>query len=135
VADLALKDGPHQLAAQVRKLSVIDWIFWLRMRAFSGPVPIEQTTVEDFRQALCGQRARSLLFWCSKLLPIMCKDSSITLVSSLAAYSAVANLSAYAATKGAVCDHGQALCIGARPRVFESMPLLPGVVETEMSSF
>jgi len=38
-ADLASKDGAHQLAKQVRALSASGWIFWLRMQEFRAHLP------------------------------------------------------------------------------------------------
>ena len=100
----------------------------------SGPVPIEQTTVEDFDK-LYAVNVRAPYFLVQQLLPIMCKDSSITLVSSLAAYSAVANLSAYAATKGAVATMVKHFALALGPKGIRVNAVAPGVVETEMSSF
>lgn len=41
-------------------------------------------------------------FLVQQLLPVMCKGSSIVLLSSLAAHAALGTLAAYAATKGAI---------------------------------
>jgi len=134
VADLALKDGPHQLAAQVREIVGDRLDILVANAGISGPVPIEQTTVEDFDK-LYAVNVRAPYFLVQQLLPIMCKDSSITLVSSLAAYSAVANLSAYAATKGAVATMVKHFALALGPKGIRVNAVAPGVVETEMSSF
>jgi 3-oxoacyl-[acyl-carrier protein] reductase len=65
----------------------------------------------------------------------MSKDSSITLISSLAAYFAVDQLSAYAATKGAVATMVKHFAAALGPRGIRVNAVAPGVVETEMSSF
>jgi 3-oxoacyl-[acyl-carrier protein] reductase len=65
----------------------------------------------------------------------MCKDSRITLVSSLVAHSAVANLSAYAATKGAVATLVKHFALALGPKGIRVNAVAPGVAETEMSSF
>src|SRR5882757_4961221 len=134
VADLALKDGPHQLAKQVRTIVGDRLDILVANAGISGPAPIEQTTVEDFDK-LYAVNVRAPYFLVQQLLPIMCKDSSITLVSSLAAYSAVANLSAYAATKGAVATMVKHFALALGPKGVRVNAVAPGVVETEMSSF
>jgi 3-oxoacyl-[acyl-carrier protein] reductase len=70
-----------------------------------------------------------------QLLPVLGKDSSITLISSLAAYAAVGNLSAYAATKGAVGTMVKHFAAALGPKGIRVNAVAPGVVETEMSSF
>src|SRR5277367_1994235 len=47
-ADLALKDGPHQLAKQVRAIVGERLDILVANAGISGPSPIEETTVEDF---------------------------------------------------------------------------------------
>ena len=63
------------------------------------------------------------------------KLRSITLISSLAAHAAVANLSAYAATKGAVDTMVKHFAAALGPKGIRVNAIAPGVVETEMSSF
>lgn len=95
---------------------------------------IEETTVEDFDR-LSAVNVRAPLFLVQQLLPILGERSSVVLLSSLAADSAVRNLSAYAATKGAIdtmVTHFAAALGGKGIRV---NAVAPGVVPTEMSSF
>ena len=47
-------------------------------------------------------KVRAPYFLVQQLLPTLCKDSSIVLLSRLAAHAAVGTLSAYAATRGAI---------------------------------
>jgi NAD(P)-dependent dehydrogenase (short-subunit alcohol dehydrogenase family) len=133
-ADLALKDGPHQLAKQVRAVVGDRLDILVANAGISGASPIDQTTVEDFDR-LYAVNVRAPYFLVQQLLPIMCKDSSITLVSSLAAYAAVANLSAYAATKGAVATLVKHFALALGPKGIRVNAVAPGVVDTEMSSF
>jgi 3-oxoacyl-[acyl-carrier protein] reductase len=60
---------------------------------------IEETTVED---DLFAVNVRAPYFLVQQLLPTLCKNSSIVLLSSLAAHATGGTLSAYAATKGAI---------------------------------
>jgi NAD(P)-dependent dehydrogenase (short-subunit alcohol dehydrogenase family) len=69
------------------------------------------------------------------LLPIMRKDSSIVLVSSLAARAAVGALSAYAATKGAIDTLVTHFAAVLGERGIRVNAVAPGVVATDMSSF
>jgi len=133
-ADLALKDGPHQLAKQVRGIVGDRLDILVANAGISTPSPIEQVTVEDFDQ-LYAVNVRAPYFLVQQLLPIMCKDSSITLISSLAAHTAVGNLSAYAATKGALNTLVKHFAVALGPKGVRVNAIAPGVVETEMSSF
>jgi len=59
---------------------------------------IEETTVEDFDD-LFAVNVRAPFFLVRQLLPVMCKGSSVVLLSTLAAHAAVGTLSAYSAAK------------------------------------
>jgi NAD(P)-dependent dehydrogenase (short-subunit alcohol dehydrogenase family) len=133
-ADLALKDGPHQLAKQVRAIVGERLDILVANAGISGPSPIEETTVEDFDR-LYAVNVRAPYFLVQQLLPIMCKDSSITLLSSLAARVAVGNLAAYATTKGAVATMMKHFAAALGPKGIRVNAVAPGIVETEMSSF
>ena len=133
-ADLALKDGAHQLAKQVRGIVGERLDILVANAGFGKPSPIEQTTVDDFDK-LYAVNVRAPYFLVQQLLPIMGKDSSITLISSLAARSAVGHLSAYAATKGAVATMVKHFAAALGPRGIRVNAVAPGVVETEMSIF
>jgi 3-oxoacyl-[acyl-carrier protein] reductase len=133
-ADLAAKDGSHQLAKQVRSIVGERLDILVANAGVSRASPIEQTTVEDFDN-LYAVNVRAPYFLVQQLLPIMCKGSSITLVSSLAARAAVNNLSAYAATKGAVDTMVKHFAAALGPKGIRVNAVAPGVVETDMSNF
>jgi 3-oxoacyl-[acyl-carrier protein] reductase len=132
-ADLALKDGPHQLAKQVTGIVGERLDILVANAGISRPSSIEQTTVEDFDE-LYAVNVRAPYFLVQQLLPILSKDSSITFISSLAAYAAVGNLSAYAATKGAIATMVKHFAAALGPKGIRVNAVAPGVVETEMSS-
>jgi NAD(P)-dependent dehydrogenase (short-subunit alcohol dehydrogenase family) len=132
-ADLALKDGSHQLATQVRGIVGERLDILVANAGISKPSSIEQTTVDDFDK-LYAVNVRAPYFLVQQLLPILCKDGSITLISSLAADSVVGNLSAYAATKGAVSTMVKHFAAALGPKGIRVNAIAPGVVETEMSS-
>ncbi|OIQ78661.1 2,3-dihydro-2,3-dihydroxybenzoate dehydrogenase [mine drainage metagenome] len=100
----------------------------------SRPATIEETTVADF-DALFAVNVRAPFFLVQQLLPILKEGSSVVLLSSLAAHAAVGNLSAYAASKGAIDTLVKhfAFILGARG--IRVNAVAPGVVETDMSSF
>ena len=70
-----------------------------------------------------------------QLLPVLGEGSSVILVSSLAAHAAVGELSAYAATKGAVDTLVKHLASALGGRGIRVNAVAPGVVDTDMSSF
>jgi 3-oxoacyl-[acyl-carrier protein] reductase len=57
------------------------------------------------------------------------------MVSSLAAHASVGNLSAYAATKGAIDTLVKHFASALGPRGIRVNAVAPGVVETDMSNF
>ncbi len=133
-ADLAAPDGAHKLAAKARKI-VGDRLDILVLNAgISKAATIEETTIADF-DALFAVNVRAPYFLVQQLLPILKEGSSVIFTSSLAAHAAVGNLSAYAATKGAIDTLVKhfALILGAKGVRVNAVA--PGVVETDMSSF
>jgi NAD(P)-dependent dehydrogenase (short-subunit alcohol dehydrogenase family) len=95
---------------------------------------IEETTLEDF-DALFAVNVRPPYFLVQQLLPVMCKGSSVVLLSSLAAHTAIGALSAYAATKGATDTLVKHFAAALGERGIRVNAVTPGVVPTDMSSF
>lgn len=93
--DLHTADGPHRLARRAR------FIIGARLDVLVASAGIENTSVADFDD-LFALNVRAPYFLVQQLMPVMCKGSSVVLVSSLAAHASVGQLSAYAATKGAI---------------------------------
>jgi 3-oxoacyl-[acyl-carrier protein] reductase len=120
-SDLAEPDGAHKLATKVRGI-------------VSKAATIEETTLEDF-DTMFAVNVRAPFFLVQQLLPILKEGSSVIFTSSLAAHAAVGNLSAYAATKGAIDTLVKhfAQVLGARG--IRVNAVAPGVVETDMSNF
>ncbi|BCD86734.1 short-chain dehydrogenase [Pseudomonas solani] len=133
VADLASAEGPRILAAEVgervRRLDVL-----VASAGIAQTATLEETRIEDFDR-LFAVNVRAPFFLVQQLLPLLGEGSSLVLISSLGARSAVGDIPAYAATKGAldtlVLHFAQAL--GGRG--IRVNGLAPGVVDTEMSSF
>src|ERR1700692_4340601 len=94
-------DGPHTLAKRVRAVVGHRLDILVANAGISKSASIEETTVEDFDDQF-AVNVRAPYFLVQQLLPVMCKGSSVVLLSSLAAHAAVGTLSAYAATKGAI---------------------------------
>jgi 3-oxoacyl-[acyl-carrier protein] reductase len=133
-ADLAQTDGPAKLAAAVRQIVGDRLDILVANAGISRAKTIEETSIEDF-DALFAVNVRAPYFLVQQLLPILAEGSSIIFTSSLAARAAVGNLSAYAATKGAIETLVKHFAFILGPRGIRVNAVAPGVVETDMSSF
>ncbi len=100
----------------------------------SKAATIEETTVEDFH-SLFAVNVRAPYFLVQQLLPILGGGSSVVLLSSLAAHASVVNLSAYAATKGAIDTLVKHFAFALGERGVRVNAVAPGVVATDMSNF
>src|ERR1700751_2190288 len=99
--DLAAADGLHKLATQARSIIGARLDILVANAGISKAATIEETTLEDFDK-LFAVNVRAPFFLVQQLLPILKEGSSVIFTSSLAAHAAVGDLSAYAATKGAI---------------------------------
>ena len=133
-ADLAAPDGPHILAKQVRGIIGDRLDILVANAGISKATAIENTTIEDF-DSLFAVNVRAPYFLVQQLLPILGSGSSVVLLSSLAAHASVVNLSAYAATKGAIDTLVRHFAFALGERGIRVNAVAPGVVETDMSSF
>ncbi len=133
-ADLRASDGPHALAERVRAIVGDRLDILVASAGISKAGTIEETTVEDF-DALFAVNVRAPYFLLQQLLPVMCKGSSVVLLSSLAAHASVGTLSAYAATKGAIDTLVKHFAAALGERGIRVNAVAPGVVPTDMSSF
>src|SRR3984893_11791627 len=133
-ADLRASDGPHALAERVRAIVGDRLDIFVASAGIAKAATIEETTVEDF-EALFAVNVRAPYFLVQQLLPVMCKGSSVVLLSSLAARATVGTLSAYAATKGAIDTLVKHFAAALGERGIRVNAVAPGVVPTEMSNF
>jgi len=133
-ADLALKDGPHHLAEQVRSIVGQRLDILVANAGIAIPSTIEETKVDDFDR-LFAVNVRAPYFLVQQLLPLLHNDSSITFVSSLAARSSVGNISAYAATKGAIDTIVKHFAAALGPKGIRVNAVAPGIVDTDISNF
>jgi 3-oxoacyl-[acyl-carrier protein] reductase len=133
-ADLSDPQGAHKLAARVRQIVGDRLDILVANAGISKAATIEETTVEDF-DALFAVNVRAPYFLVQQLLPILKEGSSVVFTSSLAAHAAVGNLSAYAATKGAIDTLVKHFALVLGPKGVRVNAVAPGVVETDMSSF
>ncbi|MFM0714884.1 SDR family oxidoreductase [Paraburkholderia strydomiana] len=133
-ADLRDADGAHLLAKRVREVIGHRLDILVANAGVSRAASIEETTVEAFN-TLFAVNVRAPYFLVQQLLPVMCKGSSIVMISSLAARAAVGTLSAYAATKGAVDTLVTHFASALGERGIRVNAVAPGVVETDMSNF
>ncbi|MBB2926269.1 SDR family NAD(P)-dependent oxidoreductase [Paraburkholderia silvatlantica] len=133
-ADLAEPDGPRRLARHVRAIVGERLDILVSSAGIAKVAALEETGVEDFDE-LFAVNVRAPYFLVQQLLPIMCKGSSVTLLSSLAAHAAIGGLSAYSATKGAVDTLVRHWAAYLGPRGIRVNAVAPGVVQTDMSNF
>jgi NAD(P)-dependent dehydrogenase (short-subunit alcohol dehydrogenase family) len=132
--DLSAPDGAHKLATQVRAVVGDRLDILVANAGISKSATIEATTVDDFDR-LFAVNVRAPFFLVQQLLPILGKDSSIVLVSSLGAHTAVGTLSAYAATKGAIDTLVKYFAAALGERGIRVNAVAPGIVATDMSNF
>jgi NAD(P)-dependent dehydrogenase (short-subunit alcohol dehydrogenase family) len=133
-ADLSERDGPAKLAKAVRAI-VGDRLDILFLNAgVAKAATIEETTLDDFDN-LFAVNVRAPYFLVQQLLPTLSEGSSVIMTGSLAARTAVGNLSAYASTKGAVHTLVTHLAVALGDRGIRVNGIAPGVIATEMSSF
>src|ERR1700722_7398506 len=132
--DLAAADGPHKLAAQVRRIVGDRLDILVANAGISKAAKLEDYSVEDFDN-LFAVNVRAPFFLVQQLLPILGSGSSIVLLSSLAAHASVGTLAAYAATKGAIDTLVKHFASALGPRNVRVNAVAPGAVATDMSSF
>jgi 3-oxoacyl-[acyl-carrier protein] reductase len=133
-ADLGAPDGAHMLAKKVRAIVPERLDLIVANAGISKAATIEEQTVEDFDR-LFAVNVRAPFFLVQQLLPVLREGSSIVLVSSLGAHAALGNLSAYAATKGAIDTLVKHLAAALGPRGIRVNAVAPGVIDTDMSNF
>jgi 3-oxoacyl-[acyl-carrier protein] reductase len=133
-ADLRAPDAAHMLAARVRPLIGERLHILVANAGISKSATIEGTTPEVFDN-LFAVNVRAPYFLVQQLLPMLGSGSSVVLLSSLAAHSAVPALSAYSASKGAVESLVKPFAAELGARGIRVNAVAPGVVDTEMSSF
>jgi 3-oxoacyl-[acyl-carrier protein] reductase len=134
-ADLALKDGPHQLAEQVRRVAGPGLDILVANAGISLLSALEETKVEGFDK-IFAVNVRAPYFLVQQLLPILSKNSSVIFVSSLAAHATVSNaISAYSATKGAIDTLVKHFAAALGPKGIRVNAVAPGIVDTDISNF
>jgi NAD(P)-dependent dehydrogenase (short-subunit alcohol dehydrogenase family) len=133
-ADLADPQGAHRLATEVREIVGDRLDILVANAGISKAATLEDTTPEDF-DALFAVNVRAPYFLVQQLLPILGYGSSVIFTSSLAAHAAVGNLSAYAATKGAIDTLVKHFALILGEKGVRVNAVAPGVVETDMSNF
>jgi 3-oxoacyl-[acyl-carrier protein] reductase len=132
-ADLALKDGPHQLAERVRVAAGERLDILVANAGISLRSPITETQVEEFDK-LFAVNVRAPYFLVQQLLSILQEGSSVIFLSSLAAHATVGNIAAYSATKGAIDTLVKYFAVALGPKGIRVNAVAPGVVETDISN-
>lgn len=132
-ADLEQPDGAFVLAVGVKEITArLDIL--IANAGIGKMVTLEDTTVADFDR-LFAVNVRAPYFIVQQLLPILSEGASVIFTSSLAARAQVGNLSAYAASKGAVNTLVKQLAPVLGAQNIRVNAVAPGVIETDLSSF
>ena len=132
-ADLAAPDGAHVLANKVRALvNRVDVL--VNNAGVAIFKPLKDTTVADFDR-LFAVNVRAPYFLVQQLLPLLGEGANIIFTSSVVARTAVPDLVAYSATKGAVDTLIKQLAAQLGPQGIRVNGIAPGVIDTDMSSF
>ena len=133
-ADLSTPDGAHVLAQRTREIVGARLDVLVANAGVSKAATIEETTVEDFDR-LFAVNVRAPFFLIQQLIPVLGEGSSVILLSSLAARTAVGTIYAYAATKGAIDTLVKHFAHALGGRGIRVNAVAPGIVATDMSNF
>ena len=132
--DLARPDSPAKLAQQVKAIVGDRLDILVANAGVSGAATIAEQTVAGFDN-LWAVNVRAPYFLVQQLLPLLHDGSSVILISSLGARSAVGNLSAYASTKGADDTLVKYFAAALGPQGIRVNAVAPGVIDTDMSHY
>jgi 3-oxoacyl-[acyl-carrier protein] reductase len=133
-ADLRDIQGTFDLSERAREISSEKLDILVANAGIARPARLEDTTVEDFDD-MFAVNVKAPFFLVQQLSPIMSAGSSIILTSSLATRTTVGELSAYAASKGAISTLVTHFAAELGLRGIRVNAVAPGVVATDMSSF
>jgi 3-oxoacyl-[acyl-carrier protein] reductase len=132
-ANLEDANGPFALGKAVREITgKLDIL--IANAGVGTSASLEETTVADFDK-LFAVNVRAPYFTLQQLLPILSDNASVIFTSSLVARTSVANLSAYAGTKGAINTLVKQFAPVLGARGIRVNAVAPGVIDTDMSSF
>jgi NAD(P)-dependent dehydrogenase (short-subunit alcohol dehydrogenase family) len=133
-ANLAASDGAHKLADAVRKLLPGKLDILVANAGVAKMGAIEALTVKEFDE-LFAVNVRAPYFLVQQLLPVLGKGASIVMISSVVARTAISNLVAYSATKGAVSTMVKHFAAALGEQGIRVNAVAPGVIETDLASF
>jgi NAD(P)-dependent dehydrogenase (short-subunit alcohol dehydrogenase family) len=128
VADVADLSALDDLAGQVKsEFGQLDILF-VNAGIFA-PAPVGQNTEEMFDTQM-GINFKGAVFTIEKLLPILKDGASIINLSSINAYTGMANTSIYAASKAAMNSYTRTAATELAPRNIRVNSVNPGPVAT-----
>ncbi|MDR5740581.1 MULTISPECIES: glucose 1-dehydrogenase [unclassified Caballeronia] len=133
-SDFTNPASPHALAERACRYFDGSLDIFVANAGIAHSALLRDTRIEDFDR-LMAINVRAPYFLIQQLEPIMREGGSIVLLSSLASRSPVGDISAYAATKGAVDTLVKHFAHALAQRSIRVNGVAPGVVDTDMSSF
>jgi 3-oxoacyl-[acyl-carrier protein] reductase len=133
-ADLGSLEAVADLVAKTKAIVGDRLDILVANAGISGAAAIADQKPADFDR-LYAVNVRAPYFIVQGLLPLFGEGSSVILLSSLAVQAAVGELSAYAASKGAVDTLVKHFAAALGPKGIRVNAVAPGVIETDMSAF
>lgn len=133
-ADLTSLDAVSDLVTKTKAIVGDRLDILVANAGISGAAAIADQKPADFDRYY-AVNVRAPYFIVQGLLPLLGEGSSVVLLSSLAVQAAVGELSAYAASKGAVDTLVKHFAAALGPQGIRVNAIAPGVIETDMSSF
>ena len=141
-ADLSTPSSAAELVTGLRDIIGDNLDIFVSNAGISKAAPMADHTIEDF-DSLFATNVRAPFFLMQQLLPLLGKDSSVIVVTSLAAHfspgesgaQGAPSLPAYAATKGALETLIKHWAAQLGVRGIRVNGVAPGVIETDMSNF
>jgi len=131
-ADLAAPEGAHELAHKVRDLANrVDIL--INNAGIASFGPLKDATVADFDRQF-AVNVRAPYFLVQQLLPLLGDGSNVIFTSSIVAPTAVPDVVAYSATKGAVDTLIKQLAAQLGPQGIRVNGVAPGIIATDMAS-
>ncbi len=128
VADVAILSQIDELVAQVKaQFGQVDILF-VNAGIFS-PAPVGHISEENFDSQM-GINFKGAVFTVEKFLPILKDGASIINLSSVNAYTGMANTAIYAASKAAMNSYTRTAATELAPRKIRVNAVNPGPVET-----
>lgn len=130
--DAADPQAAHSLAAEVKRVGQLDGV-WLNA-GYADMAAITKIDAPFFDQMM-NTNVRGPILQLAQLEPLLNEGASVVVTASTAAYEGSAQVSVYAATKGAIISLVRCWASELAPRGIRVNALVPGPIDTEFRAF